>query len=141
MTSSTIPHILHIEDSQSDIEVLRFAFDESSVPARFTDIRDGAAALNHIDALAAGSSPLPDLILLDLKLPKVNGHAILAHIRSLPALAQVPVIILSGTPNTVEQQRSIALGATVHILKPMGVSESLALVKQLQPYLAPPHRG
>jgi CheY-like chemotaxis protein len=137
MTASTIPHILHIEDSESDIEFLRFAFEESSVTARFTAIRDGAAALRHVDALVTGEAPLPDLILLDLKLPKVNGHAILAHIRAQPALAHVPVIILSGTPNIVEHRRSLELGATVHIVKPMGVTESLSLVKQLQAYLPP----
>ena len=138
MIASSAPHVLHIEDSEGDIEFLRFAFEESRTEVRFTIIRDGANALRHVDAMAAGTLPLPDLILLDIKLPKVNGHAILHHLRAHPSLAQLPVVILRGSHNRSDRDRSLALGATAHLVKPMGISESLALIRHLQTFLPHP---
>ena len=135
MNALRIPTILQIEDNLADIEFTQEACSEYGCVATFSIARDGAAAIEVLAALAAGGQPLPDLVLLDLNLPKRSGHEVLAFLRAQPALASVPVVVLTSTPTAAEHDRSLALGATAHVIKPTGFDETLRLIKRLEAYL------
>jgi CheY-like chemotaxis protein len=137
MKTTLIPHILHVEDSEADIEFTRDACDETGCVAKFTIVRDGAAALAHVQQILAGTTAKPDLIILDLNLPKVSGHGVLASLRQQPELANTPIIVLTSTANPLERDQSLRLGATAHLTKPTGFQETQEIIKLIQGYL--PH--
>jgi len=126
------PTILHIDDNDADLEFTQEAWSEYGSPATFLVARDGEAGIKQIQTMLARPGHIPDLILLDLSLPKVSGHDVLSFIRRQPALAQVPVVILTGTPTLEERARSLALGATDHITKPTGLAETVAMITRLK---------
>ena len=130
-----MPTILHIDDNDADLEFTQEAWSEYGSPATFVVARDGEAGIKQIQAMLARPGRLPDLILLDLSLPKVSGHEVLSFIRRQPPLAAVPVVILTGTPTLEERAQSLALGATDHITKPTGMAETMALIARLKSIL------
>src|SRR5438105_4550563 len=111
MNTLRIPTILQVEDNPADIEFTQEACAEYGCVAIFSIARDGAEAITLLTGLVADGGPLPDLILLDLNLPRRNGHEVLAFIRGQAALSGVPVVVLTGTPTIAEHDRSMALGA------------------------------
>jgi DNA-binding response OmpR family regulator len=135
MNALEIPTILHIDDNDADLEFTQEAWIEYGPRVTFIVARDGEAGIRQIQAIIALQVAMPDLILLDLSLPKISGHEVLAYIRSQPELALLPVIILTGTPTTEERSLSLKLGATDHIIKPTGITETVALIERLKPYL------
>ena len=135
MNHTAIPIILQIEDSEADIEYTQEACGESGCVAAFTVIRDGAAALDFVDAVVDGRESPPDLVLLDLNLPKVPGHAVLEKMRRHQEFAKIPIIVLTSTASSVERNRSMQLGATTHLVKPVGFAATMKLIRDLQSYL------
>ncbi len=132
MGISTVPSILHIEDSEADLDYTRDACDASGCIAEFTVLRDGAAALAHIRLIGAGDAEVPDLILLDLNLPMVPGHQVLEQVRRTPRLASIPVVVLTSTSSVLERDRSLNLGATAHLTKPTGMGETQVVIRRIQ---------
>lgn len=122
------PHILLIEDNLSDIELIQTAFEEADLLAKFTVIRDGEEAINHIIQLAAAGTPIPDLIILDLNLPRASGHDVLAEIRKNNAFSSMPVLVLSTSNHPLDRKRCFAAGATDYFVKPPHFEDLLALV-------------
>src|SRR6516162_175668 len=100
--------ILLVEDNPADIQITRRALRDSAVPVELIVVRDGQEGVDYL--LRAGSYAnkadwrRPDLVLLDLNLPRVNGRELLQKIRSTPGLKMVPVVILS-TSNRLEDVR------------------------------------
>ncbi len=135
MNPTAIPVILQIEDSEADIEYTQDACGESGCVAAFTVIRDGAAALDYVDAVVEGREPPPDLVLLDLNLPKVPGHVVLEKMRKHPEFGKVPIIVLTSTSSSIERNRSLELGATAHLVKPVGFAETMKVIRDVQGYL------
>jgi len=135
MNAVVLPTILHIDDNDADLEFTQEAWSEYGSPATFLVARDGEAGISRIKNMLAHPEEVPDLILLDLSLPKVSGHDVLTYIRHQPALAKVPVVILTGTPTLEERARSLALGATDHITKPTGMAETVAMIMRLKSIL------
>src|SRR5437763_16654857 len=88
-------HILLIDDSAADAKIIERALRESRAPHTLTALRDGRAALEHLRRLRADSGAVPDLILLDLNLPGLDGGQVLAELKSDPALRVIPVVVLT----------------------------------------------
>lgn len=122
------PHILLIEDNISDIELIQTAFEEAALVAQFTVIRDGEEAINRIIQLGVAGTPIPDLVILDLNLPRASGHDVLAEIRSKPAFSSMPVLVLSTSNHPVDRKRCLAGGATDYFVKPPHFEDLLMLV-------------
>ena len=104
--------ILLIEDNPADIVLTREALAGYPVPISLHIARDGEDAL----AMLSDHKFHPDLIILDLNMPKVDGHTLLTQCRR----RDVPIVIFSSTQNLMEVRRSLSLGASEYVLKPIG---------------------
>jgi CheY-like chemotaxis protein len=145
-----LPHdrtteILYIEDNPADVELWRDAL--TGLPSlRVRSVADGAEALDYLRQ--AGSSadvPQPDLILLDVSLPRVDGHHVLARIKSDPSLRTIPVIVLSGSAQNQEIERAYELGANAYVVKPTQLSQFREVVRAIYRFwcsaASPPKHG
>ena len=129
------PNILVIEDNPADVRLLRIAFDARGVPAQFDAARDGAQAMELLDRIATHRAKRPNLVLLDLNLPKVKGDQILRHLKGQPALADIPVVVLTTSDAPDDRALCLALGAHDYMVKPTRFERLLALVARLEPLL------
>lgn len=125
------PLILLVEDNISDIELIQTAFEEAAIPARFMVIRDGEEAISHLHELAIAGTPIPDLVFLDLNLPRASGHEVLAEIRSSPIFSSVPVLVFSTSNHPVDRKRSLAGGANDYLVKPPHFDDLLTLINDV----------
>ena len=122
--------VLIADDNPSDIDILQLAFEENRLAADFLTANDGLAAI----ALLPGATP--GLFLIDIKMPRADGFAVLSAIRGEARFAGVPVIIMSSSAAGSDRQRAAALGATRYWVKPARFHESIALVATLPALLA-----
>lgn len=130
--------ILLVEDNPADIQITRRALRDSAVPVELIVVRDGQEAVDYL--LRQGSYAnkadwrRPDLVLLDLNLPRVNGRELLQKIRKTPGLQMVPVVVLS-TSNRLEDVRdSYALGANTYVEKPQDFNRFVSILQTIQRY-------
>lgn len=95
---------------------------------------DGERMLRHIERIDAGEVPCPDVILLDLNLPKKNGHMLLAQMRQSPLCAQIPIVIVTSSDSPKDRNTAAQLGATKYFRKPTDFHEFMrlgALIREL----------
>jgi two-component system, chemotaxis family, response regulator Rcp1 len=116
--------ILLIEDNPGDVELAREALEEGQVNAQLHVVEDGVDALRRLrrEGPYAGSD-LPDLILLDLKLPKKSGLEVLAEVKSDRALRRIPVIVLTSSDAPDDILKAYDLQASCYITKPADLEE------------------
>ena len=130
-------HILLIEDSRADVKIIERAFREGNVPHRLTVIHDGRQALDYLMKLqeADPSGVLePDLILLDLNLPGLDGGQVLTQIKSNPFLRAIPVVVLTTSRREEDVLQMYLAGANTYIQKPSEYPRYRDLVRNLQQY-------
>ena len=123
--------LLVVEDNPADVALLRYALIRSPLRIDVHVVEDGVQAmafLQHQEPYT--TAPHPHLLLLDLNLPKKNGHAVLAEIKTRPQLKQLPVIIFSSSANPDDIDHSYALGANAYLTKPLMLEGYFALVDQ-----------
>jgi two-component system, chemotaxis family, response regulator Rcp1 len=123
--------ILLVEDNEDDVEVTRRALVKSKVPHEFYVARDGEEALqflfNEGKFRQAGQ---PDLILLDLNLPKINGFEVLQKVRATERLSTTPIIIMTMSVRDEDVSRSYRLGANTYIRKPSNLLKTVEILGQ-----------
>ena len=124
--------ILLVEDNSDDEQLTLRAMRQSEVPNIIRVARDGAEALDHL--FGASSTRLPDLILLDLKLPKVSGLEVLQKIRSESKTKALPVVVLTSSDEERDIIESYNIGANSYIRKPVDFDEFIDAVRQLGVY-------
>ena len=107
-------YILLVEDDELDLSFTSRALRLCSVEVPVRVARDGEDVLAMLDSIQGGK---PVLILLDLRIPKVDGFAILKHIRRTPAIDDIPVIIVSGSLPEADRVRAMLLGANNYVVK------------------------
>jgi two-component system response regulator len=119
--------ILLVEDNASDEKLTLLAFKNCGVSNQVVVVRDGASALDYLFGTGkyAGRdvSALPAVVLLDLKLPKVDGLEVLRQIRAEARTKLVPVVVLTASREDEDVLRSYALGANAYVRKPVEFSE------------------
>lgn len=128
--------ILLVEDNPSDIRLTKRAFKQSNVANELVVVTDGEEALNYLyehDGVEY-QHPLPVLVLLDIKLPKVDGLEVLAHIRSNERTQMLPVVILTSSREQEDVARSYKLGVNSYIRKPVDFEQFIESVQQLGLY-------
>ncbi len=128
--------ILLIEDDLEDAGITIEALRHGDVPCRISLVRDGEEALEfllrqHKYRLA----PRPDLILLDLNLPKKSGREVLAEIKANPQLARVPVVVLTGSSIHQQLLQAENLHVESYLTKPVNLQEFNGVVKSLRKYM------
>ncbi len=87
--------MLLVEDSPSDVRLLREALKETSIPVEMTVARDGVEAMDLLHKTELGQGLRPDLVLLDLNLPRKNGREVLSEVKTSPFLKGIPVLVLT----------------------------------------------
>ncbi len=128
--------ILLVEDNPDDVTITLRALSKSTVPNDLAIARDGQEAIDFV--LRAGpygpDTPRPDLVLLDINLPKVNGIDVLARIRRDPATSLIPVIMLTASSRDADVARSYRLGSNTYIQKPVEFDSFLHALEVLGQY-------
>lgn len=124
--------ILLVEDNEDDIELTRRAFARSHVATTLDVVRDGAEALERL--LGEDSAPLPAVILLDLKLPKVDGLEVLLQLRADERTRLLPVVILTSSREERDVIEGYRLGANSYIRKPVDFAEFQVAIEHLGLY-------
>jgi CheY-like chemotaxis protein len=129
--------ILMADDDVDDRELAREALAESRVLNDLHAVNDGAELLEfvrHEGAYTAGNAPRPDLILLDLNMPKVDGREALAALKNDPKFRSIPVVILTTSRAEEDVVRSYDLGANSFISKPVTFSGLVEVMRELGRY-------
>lgn len=127
--------ILLVEDNPADAEMMRETLEESSVPVSLEVVSDGEAAMQFLRAEAPfAAAPRPDLVLLDIGLPRKNGLEVLAEIKGDPALRRIPVIILTTSKAEEDILKSYDLHANSYITKPVHLDGFLKLVEAIEQF-------
>jgi chemotaxis family two-component system response regulator Rcp1 len=130
-------HILLIEDSQADALIIERALREGNIAHRLTVIPDGRQALEYLHGLsvaAPGQTGEPDLILLDLNLPGIDGCQVLTAIKTDPYLRSLPVVILTTSRRDEDVLQTYQAGANTYIPKPAEYPSYRDLVMTLRQY-------
>jgi CheY-like chemotaxis protein len=118
--------ILIIEDHAPDVYLVKEALRASGVTFELVHLGDGSAARAYLTDVPSGG--VPDLIFLDLNIPKADGLDLLRMIRTWPHLAHVPVAVLTSSSSPQDKEQAYQQGANLFITKPAGLSEFLAAV-------------
>ena len=130
--------ILLVEDNPDDVELTRRALDESNVANKLVVVRDGVEALQYLfreDAYAGrDAADLPEVVLLDLKLPKIDGLEVLRRIRADERTRVLPVVVLTSSNAERDIVESYALGANSYIRKPVEFERFVEATKTLGLY-------
>ena len=122
------------EDSDRDVELTRAALDEHHLANEVVVARDGAEALDYLrrEGLHAGhANGLPVVVLLDLKMPKVDGLEVLREMKSDPHLKQVPVVMVTSSREEADLVRSYQLGVNAYVVKPVDFQKFADSIKEI----------
>jgi CheY-like chemotaxis protein len=120
-------HILLVEDDPDDVELLKVAFEENEILIQLIEITQGHKVLSYLQEAII----LPDIIVLDLNLPKMHGRDVLSEIKSIPEYRDVPVIILTTSSAKTDIDFCMANGASEYIVKPVTMKEYSKIVKAI----------
>lgn len=126
--------ILLVEDNPNDLELTLIALERSQLANEVIVVRDGAEALDYLDCRGtfAGKPPgNPAVVLLDLKLPKVDGLEVLRHVRSTAGLKSLPVVMLTSSREEQDLLRSYELGVNAYVVKPVDFQEFVRAIADL----------
>lgn len=126
--------ILLVEDDKRDLELTLVALERSQLANDVVVVRDGALALDYLQREGQHADRVegnPAVILLDLKLPKVNGLEVLRVVRSTPALRSIPVVMLTSSQEESDVLKSYELGVNAYVVKPVDFKQFVAAIADL----------
>jgi two-component system, chemotaxis family, response regulator Rcp1 len=127
--------ILLVEDNPGDVELTREALLESKLHMRLSVVVDGVEALAFLRREGAyADAPRPDLILLDLNLPKKDGRAVLGEIKEDRALRNIPVVILTSSQAEQDIVRAYDLHANCYVTKPVDLDQFITIVRSIESF-------
>ncbi|MFD9548039.1 response regulator [Nocardia salmonicida] len=127
--------ILLVEDDPGDELMTREAFEDNKIGNTLHVVRDGQEALDFIYRTGAHvDAPRPDLILLDLNLPKYDGRQVLEKIKADPELSHIPVVVLTTSAAEEDILRSYKLHANAYVTKPVDLDQFIAAIRQIDEF-------
>jgi chemotaxis family two-component system response regulator Rcp1 len=127
--------VLLVEDSPGDVRLTQEAFKDAKVHINLHVASDGAKAMTFLKREGEhANASRPDLILLDLNLPKKDGREVLAEIKEDPKLQSIPVVILTTSSSEADILRSYQLHANCYITKPVGLEGFLTVVRSIDSF-------
>lgn len=131
---SAVKRILLVEDSPQDAELTLEVFREHHVVNDIIHVRDGADALDYLHrrgAFADRADDFPALVLLDLKMPKVDGLDVLREMKGDPKLKVIPVVVMTSSREDADLRKCYELGVNAYVVKPVKFAEFVEAVRQL----------
>jgi len=133
MTTTNPNEVLLVEDNETDITLAQEAFAECGIADRVRVVRDGAAALDQL--LGPGASgPLPRLVLLDLRLPKVEGLEVLRRLRADARTLAVPVVVMSTSIETGDVAAAYELHCNAFVQKAMSLDAFISAIRTIKEF-------
>ncbi|KXK53269.1 MAG: response regulator receiver protein [Chlorobi bacterium OLB5] len=127
--------VLLVEDNEGDVRLIKEAFSESKIDKTFNVARDGEDALNFLYGRGKYTERIkPDIVLLDINLPKKNGFEVLESIKNDPELKKIPVIMLSSSSSEEHVIKSYDLNANCYVTKPVDFDEYIRAVKIIEDF-------
>lgn len=142
--------ILLIEDNRMDVELTLDAFKEARLTNMINVVTNGSVALDYLFRRGKYSDrekyPMPNLILLDLKLPGLDGFEVLRQIKAAPIIKRIPVIVLTSSKEEGDRALSYDIGANSYLVKPVSFEGFLGVVREIEGYwlllnVAPPENN
>ncbi len=128
-------NILLVEDSPGDVRLTREALREAKVHNYLSVATDGVEALTYLRREGVyASAPRPDIILLDLNLPRKDGREVLAEIKADAQLRRIPIVVLTTSVNTQDVRNAYDLGANCYIAKPVDLDRFLVVIRALESF-------
>jgi len=136
MTTAVEPiEVLLVEDDPGDVLMTREAFEDNKIGNTLHVVRDGEEALDFLYQRGVyAEAPRPDLILLDLNIPKYDGREVLQMIKSDPELSLIPVVVLTTSSAEEDILRSYKLHANAYVTKPVDLDQFISAVRQIDEF-------
>lgn len=132
--ASTI-EVLLVEDNPADADLTREALESSKLVLNLSVVVDGEECVEFLRRAGRHEdAPRPDLILLDLNLPRLSGREVLAEIKQDPALRTIPVVVLTSSAAEIDVVQSYHLGANCYITKPVDLNSFMAIVASVNEF-------
>ena len=128
------PYILLVEDNPDDVELTERAFAKNHIANEVVVLTDGAQACDFLFGTNRGGRGLPQVILLDLKLPKISGLEVLEKIRADAATRLIPTVILTSSKQEEDLLEGYRLGVNSYVRKPVDFNEFVEAVRQVGLY-------
>jgi DNA-binding response OmpR family regulator len=133
MASSAV--ILLAEDDENDVFLMRRAFKKAGVTNQLLVVRNGKEAIDYLSGQPPFANPAthprPGLLMLDLKMPLLNGFDVLLWLQKQPNLSRIPVLVFSSSDHEVDRQRVQQLGASDYLVKPHDFRELVKIIGEL----------
>jgi CheY-like chemotaxis protein len=127
--------ILLVEDSPDDVELTREGLKEGKVWHNLSVVSDGVEALEFLRRQGRhGNAPQPDIVLLDLNLPRKDGREVLAEVKVDPRLKHIPIVVLTTSNAEQDILKSYKLHANAYITKPVDLDKSFSVMKTLEDF-------
>ncbi len=127
-------NILLVEDSPSDARLIREVLSKSQMTVHITLAKDGVEAIEQLFQLKNEGSSLPDLILLDLNLPKKTGSEVLREVKADQALKKIPVLVMTSSHDERDVAQAYRLNANCYICKPLDLPEYERVARAIQSF-------
>ncbi len=127
--------VLLVEDDPGDVLMTREAFEENKVANRLAVVSDGESAMAYLRKQGQyADAPTPDLVLLDLNLPRMDGREVLAAMKRDDSLRSIPVVVLTTSEAEEDVLRSYALHANAYVTKPVDFQRFIDVVRQIDDF-------
>jgi CheY-like chemotaxis protein len=127
--------ILLLEDEAADAYLLKLALKENNISARLHHVLDGQEGLSFLQQQGSyRTAPRPDLILLDLNMPRMNGYEFLAAVKNDERFKSIPVVVLTTSDVESDVRHSYQLGAASYIAKPTGMDQFISVINRISDY-------
>lgn len=126
------PEVLLVEDDPGDVAMTSEAFEEAGYQVHLNVVSDGEQAVAYLRRQGDHAlSPRPDLVLLDLNLPRMSGHEVLAEIKNDPDLLRIPVVVLTTSQSPDDIMSSYQLHVNAYVPKPTGVEQFEKAIREI----------
>jgi CheY-like chemotaxis protein len=130
------PILLAAEDEETDAFFLRYALSKAGLPHELVVAQDGTEVIDYLSGQAPNPGvtrhPLPALMLLDLKMPRMTGFDVLAWLQNRTEFKELPVVVLTSSPDEADRQRAHQLGAVDYLVKPDSLQGLVKLMQDLR---------
>ena len=132
-TTAIVPTILYIDDDSDDCMILKSSLEDNGSSTNLICANDGEEAVRYLNSVAPTS--LPNLIVLDLNMPRWDGRRTLSYLKSQPHLASIPVVVLSTSENSRDKDACAQLGAASYFKKPYHYDDYRSIINDFSRYM------